>query len=78
MKEYGFELALPSFGKGEYNPIKQPIESFDKIIGETSEIREKDNNFVKKTGNNDLYKVHSNKEYKLLSGLNNWFIFKKK
>jgi len=78
MKEYGFELALPSFGKGEYNPIKQPIESFDKIIGETSEIREKDNNFVKKTRNNDLYKVHSNKEYKLLSGLNNWFIFQKK
>ena len=78
MKEYGFELALPTFRKGEYNPIKQPIESFDKIIGDTSEIREKDNNFIKKTRNNDLYKVHTNKEYKLLSGLNNWFIFKKK
>ena len=77
MKEYGFELALPTFRKGEYNPIKQPIESFDKIIGDTSEIREKDNNFIKKTRNNDLYKVHTNKEYKLLSGLNNWFIFKK-
>ena len=78
MKEYGFELSLPTFRKGEYNPIKDPIQSFDKIISETSEIKEKDHQFVKKTYNTDLYKVHSNKEYSLLSGLNNWFVFQKK
>ena len=78
MKEYGFEPALPTFKKGEYNPIKQPIDSFDTIIEGTSELREKDNNFIKKTRNTDLYKVHTNKEYKRLCGLNNWFIFKKK
>jgi len=78
MKEYGFEPALPTFRKGEYNPIKKPIDSFDHIIEGTSELREKDNNFIKKTRNTDLYKVHTNKEYKLLSGLNNWFIFQKK
>jgi len=75
MKEYGFEPALPTFRKGDYNPIKSPIQSFDSIISATSEIKEKDNNFVKKTYNTDLYKVHTNKEYKLLSGLNNWFVF---
>ena len=78
MKEYGFEPMVPSFNKGEYNPIKSPIESFDKIIEETSDLRENDHEFIKKTKNTELYKVHTNKEYKLLSGLNNWFIFRKK
>ena len=78
MKEYGFEPVVPSFNKGEYNPIKSPIESFDKIIEETSDLRENDHEFIKKTKNTELYKVHTNKEYKLLSGLNNWFIFRKK
>ena len=77
MKEYGFELALPTFRKGEYNPIKDSIQSFDQIIEGTSELREKDKEFIQKTKNTELYKVHSNKEYKLLSGLNNWFIFQK-
>ena len=78
MKEYGFELALPTYKKGEYNPIKDPIQSFDKIIEETSELRENDKEFIQKTKNTELYRVHGNKEYKLLSGLNNWFIFQKK
>jgi len=78
MKEYGFELALPTFRKGGYNPITKPIESFDSIIDKTSELREKDSNFIKKTRNTGLFRVHTSKEYKLLSGLNNWFIFKKK
>ena len=77
MKEYGFELAIPSFRKGEYNPIKDPIQSFEQIINNTSEIKENDNEFINKTKNKDLYKVHSNKGYSLLSGLNNYFIFKK-
>ena len=77
MKEYGFELALPTYKKGEYNPIKDPIQSFDKIIEGTSELRENDKEFIQKTKNTELYKVHSNKEYKLLSGLNNWFMFQK-
>jgi hypothetical protein len=77
MKEYGFELALPTYKKGEYNPIKDPIQSFDTIIENTSELRENDKEFIHKTKNTELYKVHSNKEYKLLSGLNNWFIFQK-
>ena len=77
MKEYGFELALPTFKKGEYNPIKDPIQSFDKIIDNLDEIKEKDDKFVKKTNNRDLYQVDKKKGYKLLSGLNNWFIFQK-
>ena len=77
MKEYGFELALPTYKKGEYNPIKDPIQSFDKIIENTSELRENDKGFIQKTNNTELYKVHSHKEYKLLSGLNNWFVFTK-
>ena len=77
MKEYGFELALPSFKKGEYNPIKEPIQSFDHIIQNMDEIREKDFNFVKKTYNRDMFDVRGNKQYTLLSGLNNYFIFQK-
>ena len=77
MKEYGFELSLPTYKKGEYNPIKDPWQSFDTIIEMTSELRENDKGFIQKTKNTELYKVHSNKEYKLLSGLNNWFIFQK-
>jgi len=77
MKEYGFELSLPTYKQGEYNPIKDPIQSFDKIIENTSELRENDKGFIQKTNNTELYKVHSHKEYKLLSGLNNWFVFTK-
>ena len=77
MKEYGFELALPSFNKKEYNPIKQPLESFDKIIEDISELRENDREFIKKTKNTDLYKVQNNQDYKRLCGLNNWFVFQK-
>jgi len=78
MKEYGFEPVLPTYRKGEYNPIKSPIDSFDTIIDNVSEVREKDNNFVKKTYNTGLYNVPKKKGYSLLSGLNNWFIFQKK
>ena len=43
MKEYGFEVSeLPSFKKGEYNPIKDPINSFSKFIESTDSIREND------------------------------------
>ena len=78
MKEYGFELAIPSFRKGEYNPIKEPLQSFDKLISLMSEIRENDNQFINKTKNSDLFKIDKHKGYSLLSGLNNWFIFQKK
>lgn len=78
MKEYGFELALPQFKKGEYNPIKDPIQSFDDIIQNMDEIREKDMSFVKKTYNRDMFSVKGNKQYELLSGLNNYFVFQKK
>ena len=77
MKEYGFKLAIPSFKKGEYNPIKEPIQSFDSIIQNIDEIREKDFNFVKKTYNREMFGVRGNKQYTLLSGLNNYFIFQK-
>ena len=77
MKEYGFELELPPFKKGEYNPIKDPIESFDTIINNLDEIREKDINFIKKTYNRDLFDIKKDKGYQQLSGLNNWFVFKK-
>ena len=78
MKEYGFELALPTFKKGEYNPIREPIQSFDQIIRNLSEIKEKDFNFVKKTYTRELFDITKDKQYQQLSGLNNWFIFQKK
>ena len=67
MKEYGFTLQLPSFRRGLYNPIKDPIQSFDSIIESTSEIREKDNNFVKAIYR-DLYDITKSPKLKLLSG----------
>jgi len=78
MKEYGFEPALPAFRKGEYNPINDPIQSFDTIINDISAVKEKDNKFVKKTYNTGMYNVPRKKGYSLLSGLNNWFVFQKK
>jgi hypothetical protein len=78
MKEYGFEVAeLPSFKKGEYNPINDPINSFTKFIESTDSIRENDKEFVKRTRNTDLYKVKDSMEYSRLCGLNNWFVFQK-
>jgi len=77
MKEYGFELSLPSFRKGEYNPIKDPIQSFDSIIQNIDELKERDFNFIKHTGNRDLFDIKKDSKYQLLSGLNNWFVFKK-
>ena len=77
MKEYGFKLDLPSFKKGEYNPIKEPIQSFDSIINNLDELRERDNDFIKKTRNRDLFDIKKDKKYQLLSGLNNWFVCKK-
>lgn len=77
MKDYGFVLELPPFKKGEYNPIKEPIQSFDSIIDNLDEVKERDINFVKKTYNRDLFDIKKDKGYQLLSGLNNWFVFKK-
>jgi hypothetical protein len=78
MKEYGFEVAeLPSFKKGEYNPIKDSINSFTNIIDNIDDIKDNDNEFVKRTRNTDLYKVKGSMDYSRLSGLNNWFVFKK-
>jgi hypothetical protein len=77
MKEYGFELALPKYKKGEYNPIKDPIQSFDQIIQNLSEVKERDFNFVKKTYNRDMFDITKDPRYRLLSGLNNWFVFQK-
>ena len=78
MKHYGFEPALPSFRKGEYNPITQPIQSFSTFIDELDTIKDKDNSFVKKTYNTDMYYVKKYKGYSQLSGLNNLFVFQKK
>ena len=78
MKEYGFEVSeLPKHNKGEYNPIKDPINSFTKFIESTDSIRENDKEFIKKTRNSELYKVKDSMEYSRLCGLNNWFVFKK-
>ena len=76
MEEYGFELALPTFRKGEYNPINKPLMSFDSIIELMDQIREKDSVFVRRNYL-ELYKI-VNEGYKVLSGLNNLFVFKKK
>ena len=76
MEEYGFELALPTFRKGGYNPINKPLMSFDSIIESMDQIREKDSVFVRRNYL-ELYKI-VNEEYKVLSGLNNLFVFKKK
>jgi hypothetical protein len=77
MKEYGFKLSLPPFKKGEYNPIKEPVQSFDQIIQNLDELKDRDFNFIKKTRNRDLFDIRNDKGYQLLSGLNNWFIFEK-
>ena len=78
MKQYGFEPALPSFRKGEYNPITQPIQSFTSFIDELDTIKDRDNSFVKKTYNTDMYYVKQYKGYSQLSKLNNLFVFQKK
>ena len=76
MKEYGFELYdLPKFNKKEYNPIRDPINSFTEIIELTDTIRENDKEFIKMTRNTELYKVKDSMEYSRLCGLNNWFVF---
>jgi hypothetical protein len=78
MKEYGFDVVkLPSPRKGEYNPIREPIASFDTFINNVDDIKDNDHGFVKKTRNTDLYKVASHKGYARLSGLNNYFVFQK-
>ena len=79
MNEYGFEVSeLPPFKKGEYNPIKDPINSFTKFIESTDSIRENDKEFIKRTRNTDLYKVKDSMDYSRLCSLNNWFVFQKK
>ena len=70
-------MALPKYKKGEYNPIKDPIQSFDQIIQNLSEVKERDFNFVKKTYNRDMFDITKDPRYRLLSGLNNWFVFQK-
>lgn len=78
MKEYGFELTqLPRKDK-DYNPIQSPITPFEQIINMTDDIRANDNMFVKRTRTEDLYRVKNNSGYRLLSSLNNIFVFRKK
>jgi len=60
----------------EYNPINKPLMSFDSIIELMDQIREKDSVFVRRNYL-ELYKI-VNEGYKVLSGLNNLFVFKKK
>ena len=78
MAEYGFEPAIPPFGKDEFNMIKQPFQSFNSIIANLDTIRERDDAFIRRIKKTDLYKVKPNSEYALLSGLNTTFIFQKK
>ena len=59
MKDYGFEPALPRFRAGEFNPIKEPIQSFSSIIDELDTIKERDGKFVRDTYNRDMYDVKS-------------------
>ena len=78
MEEYGFVPAIPPFGKGEFNMIKQPIQSFNSIIANLDTIRDRDDEFIRKTKKTELYKVKPGSEYARLSGLNTTFIFQKK
>ena len=78
MANYGFEPAIPPFGKDEFNMIKQPFQSFNSIIANLDTIRERDDAFIRRIKKTDLYKVKPNSEYALLSGLNTTFIFQKK
>ena len=78
MADYGFEPAIPPFGKDEFNMIKQPFQSFNSIIANLDTIRERDDAFIRRIKKTDLYKVKPNSEYALLSGLNTTFIFQKK
>lgn len=78
MEEYGFVPAIPPFGKGEFNMIKQPLQSFNSIIANLDTIRDRDDEFIRKTKKTELYKVKPGSEYARLSGLNTTFIFQKK
>ena len=49
MEEYGFVPAIPPFGKGEFNMIKQPLQSFNSIIANLDTIRDRDDEFIRKT-----------------------------
>ena len=77
MKEYGFEMNLPTFRKrkGTYNPIKKPIDSFETVINNYDEIKEKDGRFLRQNYFEATKIIQ--KDYRLLSGLNNYFVFQK-
>lgn len=74
MKEYGFTLQEPNSLKKKNTFLKGPIGNFDDIIDNLDSVRE-DKSFKKHY--RDSLEVARIKEYKRLSGLNNWFIFKK-
>jgi len=72
MDEYGFTLQSPKFKKKTF--INGPIGNFDDIIDNLDSVKD-DKSFKKYY--RDAMEVMKIKEYKILSGLNNWFIFKK-
>lgn len=72
MKEYGFTLQSPKMKKNTF--IKGPIGNFDDVIDSLDSVKE-DKSFKKHY--RESLEVTKNSDYRTLSGLNNWFIFKK-
>lgn len=72
MKEYGFTLQIPKIKKNTF--LKGPIGNFDDVIDSLDSIKE-DKSFKKHY--RESLEVTKNSGYRTLSGMNNWFIFKK-
>ena len=72
MEEYGFTLQNPKMKKNSF--IKGPIGNFEEIIDNLDTVKE-DKSFKKHY--RDSLEVSRVAGYRKLSGLNNWFIFKK-
>ena len=72
MNEYGFTLQNPKSKKNTF--IKGPIGNFDDIIDNLDSIKD-DKSFKKYY--REALEVGRDGGYRTLSGLNNWFIFKK-
>ena len=72
MKEYGFELMTPAKG----GPMNKPMGNFEEIIESVDSLLDKDDRETQKAYS-EAKLLQKEEKYKILSGLNNWFIFKK-
>ena len=72
MKEYGFELMTPA----KSGPMSKPMGNFEEIIQSVDSLLDKDDRETQKAYS-EAKTLQKEDKYKILSALNNWFIFKK-